>query len=435
MSLCIRKIQAYEILDSRGNPTIAVALECDGGATGCAQAPSGASTGRHEAVELRDGDPNRYAGKGVLDAVHNVNSVIARALTGRKFAGLPDLDAFLIELDGAPDKSRLGANAILGVSCAAARALANARREPLWRLLETQFGSLRDQARVPLPMVNILSGGLHAGSQIDFQDFLIIPHGCTTFAGAMECAVAVHRAARSLIIEAGFALTGVADEGGWAPRLPSNESALRLLTDAIARAGYKPGEQVSIAIDAAATHFYRNGLYRLATENRELSAAEVIHELERWTRRYPVVSIEDGLAEDDWENWVRLTAELGARVQLIGDDLFTTTPDRLRDGVSRGAANSVLVKMNQIGTLTETFAVLRIARDAGYSAVVSARSGETEDSFLADLAVASGAGQIKVGSITRSERLAKYNRLLEIEALQGLPFAGPAPLARWLRRA
>ncbi len=435
MSLCVRRIQAYEILDSRSNPTIAVCVECENGAAGSAQVPSGASTGRHEAIELRDRDAGRYAGKGVLDAVHNVNDTIARAITGRKFAGIPELDRFLTELDGAPDKSRLGANAILGVSCAAARAMASAHREPLWRLLETQFGSLRGQARLPLPMVNILSGGLHAGSQIDFQDFLIIPHGSVTFAGAMECAAAVHRAARSLIIDAGFVLTGVADEGGWAPRAPSNESALRLLTDAITRAGYKPGEQVSIAIDAAATHFYDDETYRLVSEGRALSAAEMIRELDRWARDYPVISIEDGLAEDDWKNWRSLTAALGGRVQLIGDDLFTTNPERLRRGISSGAANSVLVKMNQIGTLTETFDVLRIARDAGYSAVVSARSGETEDSFLADLAVASGAGQIKVGSVTRSERLAKYNRLLELEAIEGLPFAGGSPLARWLQKS
>jgi enolase len=433
MSFCISRLHAYEILDSRGNPTVAVLVECTNGVYGAAHVPSGASTGRHEALELRDGDAGRYGGKGVLDAVHNVNDSISRALLARTFRGLPELDRFLIELDGATDKSRLGANAILGVSCAAARAMANAHREPLWRLLETEFGSLRGQARLPLPMVNILSGGLHAGSQIDFQDFLIIPHGCATFTGALECAAAVHRAARSLIVEGGYVLTGVADEGGWAPRLPANRNAVELLTTAIERSGYKPGEQVSIAIDAAASHFFAEGRYQLASEYRTLATTEMIDELEQWVSTYPVVSIEDSLAEDDWDGWRALTAALGSRVQLIGDDLFTTNPERLRRGIEGHAANSVLVKMNQIGTLTETFDVLRIARDGGYSAVVSARSGETEDSFLADLAVASGAGQIKVGSITRSERLAKYNRLLELEAADALPYAGAAPLARWLR--
>jgi enolase len=301
-------------------------------------------------------------------------------------------------------------------------------------LLETEFGSLRNQARLPLPMVNILSGGLHAGSQIDFQDFLVVPHGCATFTGALECAAAVHRAARSLIGEGGYVLTGVADEGGWAPRFPSNKSAVELLTIAIECSGYKPGEQVSIAIDTAASHFFADGEYRLASEQRTLSTVEMIGEFEQWVGKYPVISLEDSLSEDDWDGWRALTVALGRRVQLIGDDLFTTNPERLRRGIACQAANSILVKMNQIGTLSETFDVLRIAREGGYSAVVSARSGETEDSFLADLAVASGAGQIKVGSLTRSERLAKYNRLLELEAAEALPYAGGTSLARWLQR-
>jgi enolase len=422
MSPTIAAVRAWEILDSRGNPTIAAAVTLSDGASGQAQVPSGASTGRHEAVELRDADPSRYAGKGVLRAAGNIERILAPELLGIAASDLAAIDRRMIALDGTPDKSRLGANALLGVSCALARALAASSGRPLWQLLGEQFGSR--PAALPVPMVNILSGGLHAGSNIEFQDFLAVPHGFTTFSGALEAIVAVHRAARELLVETGYTLTGVADEGGWGPRLAANEEAAIILTQAIERAGYQPGRQISIAIDAAASHFFVNGEYRLARESRALDSAGMVKLFEQWCGRYPVSSIEDGLAEDDWDGWHALTATLGDRVQLVGDDLFTTNPERVRRGIRDGAANAVLVKMNQIGTLSETFEVMSLARAAGYRLVVSARSGETEDSFLADLAVAASADQIKIGSITRSERLAKYNRLLELERIVNLPYGG-----------
>jgi len=396
-------VKGWEVLDSRGNPTVAVSVKLSGGAVGIAKVPSGASTGRHEAVELRDNDPTRYAGKGVLRAVENVNRMIAPALADVDGIDQQAIDRCLIELDGTADKSRLGANAILGVSCAVARAAAAARGQSLWQYLA---GSRK--AVLPLPMVNIISGGHHAGWNFDFQDFLIVPHGAPGYAAALEIAAAVHRAARQVLDARGYALTGVADEGGWGPKLERDEKALDILVEAIERAGYMPGTQISIAIDVAASHFERPDYG--------------VDFLARLAEKYPIVSIEDGLGEDDWNGWQQLTARLGSRVQLIGDDLFATNPARLEEGIRRGAANAVLVKMNQIGTLTETFAVVDRAREAGYRAVISARSGETEDDFLADLAVASGAGQIKVGSVRCSERLAKYNRLLWIEQQERLPW-------------
>jgi enolase len=411
MSLAIEAIHAIEVLDSRGNPTVGAEVRLADGTVAEATVPSGASTGSHEAVELRDGDLRRYAGRGVLRAAGNVNHIIAPELRGMDAAGQADIDRRMIELDGTPDRSRLGANAILAVSCAVARAAAVARRMPLWRHL----AGGRKPA-LPVPMVNIFSGGLHAGGHIEFQDFLIAPRGFATYAEALEAIVAVHRAARRVIEDRGFILTGVADEGGWGPRFQSNQQALEILSEAIQASGYLPGLQMAIAIDVAATHFWRGGAYRLASEGRELSTAGMISLLEHWVADYPVISIEDGLAEDDWDGWRTLTDKLSQRVQLIGDDLFVTNLDRLNRGIAAGVANSVLVKMNQAGTLTETFAVIDRAREAGYSAVISARSGETEDAFLADLAVASGAGQIKVGSVRTSERLSKYNRLLKLEA-------------------
>jgi len=411
MSLAIEVIHAAEVLDSRGNPTVSAEVRLADGTTAEASVPSGASTGSHEAVELRDGDPRRYAGRGVLRAVDNVNQILAPELRGMDAAGQAAIDARMIELDGTPGKSRLGANAILAVSCAVARAAAAARRIPLWRHLADGR-----RAVLPVPMVNILSGGLHAGGLIEFQDFLVIPRGFATYALALEAIVAVHRAARRVIEERGLVLTGVADEGGWGPKFRSNQQALEILSEAIHASGYRPGLQMAIAIDAASTHFWRDGAYALPSEGRKLSSAEMAAMLERWVAEYPVVSIEDGLAEDDWEGWRALTGKIGNRVQLIGDDLFVTNLDRLNRGIASGVANSVLVKMNQAGTLTETFAVIDRAREAGCRAVISARSGETEDPFLADLAVASGAGQIKVGSVRTSERLAKYNRLLKLEA-------------------
>lgn len=406
MSRTIRNVHALEILDSRGNPTLSVEVELSDSTTGEAKVPSGASTGAHESVELRDGDPHRYAGRGVRQAVRNIHDVLAPELLGLNAEDQAALDRRMIELDGTPAKSKLGANAILGVSCAAARAIANSYRVPLWKYLTGGR-----HAQLPVPMVNIISGGLHAGSHIEFQDFLVVPHGFESFSAALEAVVAVHRAARGVIAERGLALTGVADEGGWGPHVRANEAALDILMHSIEHAGH----HMKIAIDVAASHFFSDGQYRLHSERRNLSSEAMIDLLARWADRYPVVSIEDGLAEDDWEGWRSLTEKLGARLQLIGDDLFCTNPDRLKRGIESGAANAVLVKMNQIGTLTETFAVIDQAHNAGYAAVISARSGETEDDFLADLAVASGAGQIKVGSVTRSERLAKYNRLLQIE--------------------
>ncbi|MBI2687468.1 MAG: phosphopyruvate hydratase [Acidobacteria bacterium] len=427
MPLTIQSLHAWEILDSRGRPTLAVEATLSDGTVATVQVPSGASTGTHEAVELRDGDP-RYAGKGTRRAASHVNGEIAAALHGRNAGDQADIDNTLIALDGTPNKSRLGANAILGVSCAVARALSAARRQPLFETLS--LGA----PRLPVPMINILSGGLHAGANIEFQDFLIIPHGFDSFAEALEATVKIHGVAGQIVRRDGYTLTGVADEGGWGPLLPSNRDALALLTNAINDAGFEPGAQVSIAIDVASSHFYRQGIYELRSERRSLSSAGLAALLTDWTRQFPLVSIEDGLFEDDWPGWRTLTDKLSATTQILGDDFFTTNPARLRRGIEEGCANAVLVKMNQIGTLTETFEVCRIARENGYAAVVSARSGETEDSFLADLATATGAGQIKIGSITRSERLAKYNRLLELESRHGLPWQGRRFLGEILGR-
>jgi enolase len=415
----ITEVRGWEILDSRGNPTVAVRVDLSGGASGEAMVPSGASTGTHEAVELRDRDPNRYAGKGTLNAVKNVNALLGPVLRGVDARDQQSLDSVLCQLDGTPGKSSVGANAILGISCAAARAASNGSGVPLWRHLAGTR-----QPSLPVPMINILSGGLHAGRNIEFQDFLAIPHGFDRYADALHAAVAIHRAIEKILLDRGCVLTGVADEGGWGPLLESNEAALEVLTQAIAKAGFEPGRQVSIALDVASSHFFTAGRYDLRTERRILDSAGMIDLLAAWRRKYPVISIEDGLAEDDWPGWQALTTALGSTTQLVGDDFFTTNPARVERGIRDRAANAVLVKMNQIGTLSETFRVIDIARDAGFRAVISARSGETEDAFLADLAAASGMGQIKVGSITRSERLAKYNRLLQLEMEARLEFPG-----------
>ena len=406
--IAIRGARALEILDSRGNPTLQVMVELSDGSEGKAQVPTGLSTGRYEAVDLRDRDPKRHKGKGVRQAADNVERVLGSALAGMAAEDREAADRRMIEVDGALDKSRLGANAILGVSCALARAVAASRRVPLWKLLSSGH-----TPSMPVPMVNIISGGLHAGRRIEIQDFLVIPRDFASFQEALEAIVAVHHSAREVLEAKGYELTGVADEGGWGPSLPTNEAALQILAEAIARAGFQ--NRFSIGIDVASSHFHAAGTYGLRSEQRELSRVQMVDLLSKWTDKYPLTSIEDGLAEDDWEGWTALTQKLGERVQLIGDDLFATNPARLQRGIVARAANAVLVKMNQIGTLTETFEVMRMAREGGYRTVISARSGETEDSFLADLAVASGAGQIKIGSVTRSERLAKYNRLLEIE--------------------
>jgi len=420
----IQQLSALQILDSRGNPTLEVEAMLSDGTRAVSQVPSGASTGRHEAVELRDGADGRYAGKSVLQAVQKVEQEIASAVVGLDAENQTELDQRLLELDGTPNKSRLGANAILGVSTAVGRAAAQAQGIELWRYLAQDR-----PAAIPVPMINILSGGLHAGGQIEFQDFLAVPHGFGSFGEALEAVVAIHREAERLIRAKGQVLTGVADEGGLGPRLESNEKCLDLMGDAIAGAGFEPGGQISIAIDVAASHFEEDGIYRLKSENRELTAAGMSELLGSWIERYPIISIEDGLAEDDWAGWVGLTSQIGDRCTLVGDDLLVTNPARLERAIKEKAANAVLVKMNQIGTLTETFTVVDRAREAGFKTVISARSGETEDSFLADLATASGAGQIKVGSITRSERLAKYNRLLRIERDSMNSGAGPLSFA------
>ena len=417
----IGRLHAREVLDSRGNPTVEVEIFCQGGAFGRAIVPSGASTGTHEARELRDGDSARHDGKGVRRAVANVEREIAPRLLGLPATDQALIDQTLIELDGTPDKSRLGANAILGVSLACAHAAADSLGQPLWRYLDTE-----GVARMPLPMVNLISGGLHAGGNLDFQDFLLLPVGARSYSEALEMAVAVYRALGRVLTAHGFEGVLVGDEGGFGPRLPCNELAVQLILEAITSVGLRPGRDAALALDVASTHFYRDGLYHLADTGAGGMPGEQLTELlGRWVAAYPILSIEDGMAEDDWQGWRHLTTALGDTVQLIGDDLFVTNTARLQRGISEGVANSILVKVNQVGTLTETRAVLRLARQAGYRAVISARSGETEDTTLADLAVASGAGQIKIGSVARGERLAKYNQLLRIE--EELGTAAPPP--------
>jgi enolase len=387
------------------------------GVMGAAIVPSGASTGHHEAIELRDGDPNRLGGLGVRRAVRNIRDEIAGALTGHDLCDQASIDARLMELDGTANKSRLGANAILAVSLAAVRAAANSHGLPLWRYLDRS-----GRATLPMPMVNMISGGLHARGNIEFQDFLIVPVGARSFSEALEMSLQMHRTLGELLSTVGYS-TLRADEGGYGPELASNRAALDLLMQAIDRATYQPKKQIAIAIDVAATHFFSpdKGKYCLRSEGRELDSCGMVELLEGWVNEYPIVSIEDGLAEDDWDGWSQLTRQLGDRIQLLGDDLFTTDPERLRRGIADRIANAVLVKMNQIGTITETLNVIEIARAEGFRNVVSARSGETEDSSVADLTVASGAGQIKIGSVCCSERMAKYNQLLRIE--ESLPDA------------
>jgi enolase len=419
----IRAVHAREVLDSRGRPTVEAEVTCAGGAAGRASVPSGASTGAHEAKELRDGDPSRYRGLGCRKAVGHVREVIGPAVAGMSVLDQAALDRRLCALDGTPDKARLGANAILAVSLAAARAAAACRGLPPWRHLDTD-----GLARLPLPMVNLISGGKHAGGNLDFQDFLFLPVGARSYTEALEWTVEVYRCLGEVLTAAGLEGYLVGDEGGYGPRLASNEQAVEMCLAAFRKAGLREGEQAALALDVASSHFWRGGRYHLRVEGgRSLDAAAMVDLLRRWCDAYPILSIEDGLGEDDFDGWRLLTAALGRRVQLIGDDLFCTNPARLRQGIAEGWANAVLVKVNQIGSLTEAQEVVRLAREAGYRAVISARSGETEDDFLADLAVATGAGQIKVGSVVRSERLAKYNRLLRIVEEIG----SPAPFAAW----
>jgi enolase len=409
MTTLIEDVIAREILDSRGNPTVEVDCFLEGGSVGTALVPSGASTGAHEAVELRDGDTGRYGGKGVLSAVRNVNDVIRPEVLGSDAVDQVSLDRLLIDLDGTPNKSALGANALLGVSLAAAHAAADAVDLPLYRYL----GGIGART-LPVPLVNVLNGGKHAMDSTDFQEFMLVPLGALTFREALRWAAETFHALGRLLHERGFATT-VGDEGGYAPSLDSNEAAIAVLLDAIRAAGYEPGEQIAIALDPAASELWSDGAYRLSREGRTLTSDEMVDFWTDWLQRYPIVSIEDGLAEDDWDGWAKLTARLGDRIQIVGDDLLVTNTARLQRAIDERAANSILIKLNQIGTLTETLEAIEMAQRAGWTAVISHRSGETDDATIADLAVACNTGQIKTGSMSRGERIAKYNRLLRIE--------------------
>ena len=421
----IASVRAREILDSRGDPTVAVDLELAGGARATAMVPSGASTGAHEAVELRDGDGKRYRGKGVLTAVRNVERTIAPAVRGKDASDQRSIDRLLIELDGTPNKAKLGANAILGVSLACARAAAAASGTPLYRYLGKG-------ATLPVPLMNVLNGGKHATDSADMQEYMLAPVGAPTFAEAIRMGSEIFHALKDVLHDKGMN-TGVGDEGGFAPSgLGTNEQPLELILTAIARAGYRPGEDCALALDPAATELFTGGKYTLAREKRSLDARAMTDLYAEWTKRYPIVSIEDGLAEDDWAGWRHLTATLGARIQLVGDDLFVTNVERIERGIREKCANAILIKVNQIGTVSESIDAVEAGRRAGYASVISHRSGETEDTTIADLAVGLDTGQIKTGSLSRSERIAKYNRLMQIERELGSDarYPGRAAFAR-----
>ena len=398
-----------EVLDSRGNPTVEVEVILEDGTMGRAIVPSGASTGAHEAVELRDGDNNRYNGKGVLQAVENVNEIIAPEVIGMDVTHQVDIDTLMIEMDGTPNKGRLGANAILGVSLAVARAAANYLEIPLYQYI----GGVNAR-EIPVPMMNILNGGKHADNNVDIQEFMIIPAGATSFTEGLRMAVEIYHTLKKVLNSKGLA-TAVGDEGGFAPNLPSNEAAIEVILEAVAEAGYQAGKDILLGLDVAATEIYRDGKYHLESTQQVLSSEEIVDFYASLVERYPVISIEDGLAEDDWEGWKLLTDRLGKKIQLIGDDLFVTNTERLARGIEMGICNSILIKVNQIGTLTETLDTIEMARRAGYTCVISHRSGETEDATIADIAVATGSGQIKSGAPARTDRVAKYNQLLRIE--------------------
>jgi enolase len=406
----IASLDALEILDSRGNPTLKVFVELEDGTRAGASVPSGASTGAHEAIELRDGDPRRYEGKGVRRAIANVTEIIRPKLIGYAAAQQREVDNLLIQIDGTADKSRLGANAILGVSMAVARAAASARRRPLYRhLIDSEIYSL------PVPMMNVINGGAHADNSLDFQEFMLVPHGAPSFAEAIRYGSEVFHALRTLLKKSGHS-TSVGDEGGFAPRLRDNEEACELIVRAIQSAGFVPGEQVAIALDPAASEFRSNAAYALVKSGGGIKTSDELIDLYAvWSERYPIVSIEDGLGEDDWEGFRTLTARLGEHVQIVGDDLYVTNPKFINRGLEQRTTNAVLIKLNQIGTVTETIDAIHLCRKANWQFIVSHRSGETEDTFIADFAVAMGGGQIKTGSVCRGERTAKYNRLLEVE--------------------
>ncbi|MDR9413935.1 MAG: phosphopyruvate hydratase [Spiribacter salinus] len=409
----ISRIHAREILDSRGNPTLEADVTLSDGSFGRAAVPSGASTGAREAVELRDGEADRYLGKGVQQAVANVNGEIQAALSGMEATAQRAVDDRLIELDGTPNKSRLGANALLGASLAVAQASANAAGQMLYRYLAPNAAPV-----LPVPMMNILNGGAHASNSVDIQEFMVMPVGFERFSDALRCGTEIFHALKKVLGARGLS-TAVGDEGGFAPDLPSNEAAIEVILEAITAAGYEPGREVWLALDAASSEFYENGEYYLASEDRRFNAEGFAEVLADWANRYPILSIEDGMAEDDWMGWAALTQRISEGVQLVGDDLFVTNTEIFRQGIEQSIGNSILIKFNQIGTLTETLDAIAMADEAGYSAVVSHRSGETEDTIIADLAVASTATQIKTGSLCRSDRVAKYNQLLRIEEALG----------------
>jgi len=425
----IVSLDALEILDSRGNPTIQVVLSLESGASGTAKVPSGASTGKNEAVELRDGDKKRYGGKGVRKAVDNVLKRIQPSIVGMESSRQRELDEKLIALDGTPNKANLGANAILGVSIAAAKATAAERKEPLYRYL-----AKRDTYVLPVPMFNVLNGGRHADNNVDFQEFMIAPVGASTFAEALQSASESFHALKDILHKKGYE-TSVGDEGGFAPRLKSNEEAMELLSTAIHKAGYRAGPGIAINLDPAASEFYEDGNYVFhKSDKSKKSSDEMIGLWADWLERYPeIYSLEDGLAEEDWEGWAKLTKQLGRKVQLVADDIYVTNPEIFAKGIRSGIGNSILIKLNQIGTISETLRCIEMAETSGYTAVISHRSGETDDTTIADFAVATGAGQIKTGSVCRGERIAKYNRLLEIEHELGnaAKYAGRSVYSRW----
>ncbi len=411
----IAKIHAREILDSRGNPTLEAEVTLEDGSFGRAAVPSGASTGTKEAVELRDGDKTRYGGKGVLKAVANVNGPIAEALRGFDAADQEGLDRRLIDLDGTENKGRLGANALLGVSLANAHAVAASKKQPLWQHLSD---TAEADVRLPVPMMNIINGGAHADNNVDFQEFMVLPVGFTSFSEALRAGAEIFHSLKSVLKGHGLS-TAVGDEGGFAPDFRSNVEALDTILEAIGKAGYTAGEDILLGLDVASSEFYDNGKYNLVGENKRLTSEQFVDFLADWTAQYPIITIEDGLAEDDWAGWKLLTERLGRKVQLVGDDLFVTNPKILKEGIESGTANAILIKVNQIGTLTETLEAIAMAHHANYAAIVSHRSGETEDTTIADIAVATTATQIKTGSLCRSDRVAKYNQLLRIEEALG----------------
>jgi len=423
----IAAVWAREILDSRGNPTIEVEVTLESGASGRAAVPSGASTGSREALEMRDHDASRYGGKGVTKAVEHVQGELAEAIIGMDALQQVAIDNLMIDTDGTDNKSRLGANAILGVSLAVCRAASNFLGQPLYQYI----GGINSKV-LPVPMMNIINGGAHAPNNLDIQEFMIIPLGARTFADALRMGAETFHTLKALLAADGH-MTAVGDEGGFAPNLKSHDEAFQYIVKAIEQAGYRPGSEISLAIDAAASEFYKDGKYVLAGEGKSLSSEEMVAYLADFTDRYPLISIEDGLAESDWEGWKKLSYELGERIQLVGDDIFVTNPDILAEGIDQGIANSILIKLNQIGTVTETLDTIEMAKQAAYTTVISHRSGETEDSFIADLAVAVNAGQIKTGSLCRSDRLAKYNQLLRIEEeLEDTAiYYGPVMAGQW----